>query len=1078
MANKNLRGITIEIGGDTTKLGKALEDSEKKSRSLQTELRQIQQSLKFNPDNVELLAQKQTVLTQSVEETSKKLDTLKEAEKQVIAQFERGEIAEEQVRALQREIIKTENQLESMSTELKDTSKKLTELSDSAKKAKKELSPEEIKEATDAYEELGNTASEAFDKIKVGVGVLAGATVAGAGYALNLSTEFDKAFNQMIAQTGATEDEFEDLNTAMENVYKNNFGESIDDVARSMAIVYNNTGLYGEELERTTEHALMLRDVFEFDINESTRSAKMLMDQFGLSAEQAYNFIANGATNGLDKNGDLLDTINEYAVHFKQLGLSADDMFLMLVHGADAGTFSVDKLGDAVKEFGVRAKDGSQTTIDSFTALGLDADEMAKKFGQGGESAKEALLQTAEALFSLEDPLAQNTAGVNLFGTMWEDLGVEGVKALMNMSGGAVDSVDALARINDIKYDDIGLALRGLGRTLQTDLVEPIGEELKPVVEDAIEYVQENGPAIKEVISNIVETVGKIVKTIVDNGPMILGIISAIGAGFLAWKAVTIIGAIIPVFTALISVIKGGTVAFKALNIVMKANIIGIIIGVIMALVSAFIYLWKNCEGFRNFWINLWEIIKNAIGVAVDWISTAFNKVVGFFKENWQSILTFIMNPFAGAFQYLYNNFEGFRNFVDGIVTSIKDFFVGIGTSISETFTNIWSYITTTVSNIYESVVNTLSDIWTRIVEIFTPAIEWFSALFQSIYDTLASIIEVIIVLATGCWEIIKTVFGIVATWFYENVIQPVKDAFTSLWNMISNLASSAWTGIKNIYVSVLTWFNKVVITPIRNAFTVVWNTIRNLATNAWTGIKNIWNAVSGWFSKTVITPISNFFSNMWAKLKTGASDAWTGIKNVFSGITTWFRTKFSEAWTAVKNIFSTGGKIFTGITEGITSAFKKVVNAIIGGLNKVIASPFNTINNVLDTLRGASIAGIKPFSKLPGISVPEIPLLYRGGILRRGQVGLLEGNGAEAVVPLEKETGWINRIAQKMNELQDVNPSAGNVALVSKMDEVIRTMRDLKSTIVLDTGVLVGETINQIDEQLGNNYSMRERRI
>ena len=289
-------------------------------------------------------------------------------------------------------------------------------------------------------------------------------------------------------------------------------------------------------------------------------------------------------------------------------------------------------------------------------------------------------------------------------------------------------------------------------------------------------------------------------------------------------------------------------------------------------------------------------------------------------------------------------------------------------------------------------------------------------------------------------------------------------------------LVRGCWTIITTIFGIAYTWFNNTVLTPIRNAFSAVWSTISSLASSAWGVIQSVWSVVSGWFSSTIITPISNFFSNMWDKLKTGASNAWTGIKNVFSSVTTWFRDKFSEAWTAVKNVFSTGGKIFSGITEGITSTFKTVVNGIIGGINKVVAVPFNAINGVLTTIRGIEVAGISPFSGLPSISVPEIPLLYRGGILKKGQTGFLEGNGAEAVVPLEKETGWINRIAQKMNDLQDAN--RGGASLSSKMDEMIQTMKALRSTIVLDTGVLVGETINQIDDRLQDNYSLRERGI
>lgn len=1078
MASKNIRGITVEIGGDTTKLGKALEDSEKKSRSLQVELREIQNGLKFDPTNVELLSQKQTVLTQNIEETSKKLDTLKEAERQVIAQFERGEVAEEQVRSLQREIIRTEGVLGSMKSELNSTSTIMQNLADGTNEAEQntEEYADSVEKAKKELEDFKGKASDAFDTVKTGALALGTATIATAGYAVKLSTEFDKAYNTLQAQTGATTEEMDSLNESMENIYANNFGESIEDVAQSMAMVKTQTDLTGQELESTTQNALLIRDVFGFEVNESIRAVNSLMDQFGITAEEAYNLIAQGAQNGLNQNDDLLDTINEYSVQFKGAGYDAEEMFNMLVNGAESGTWSIDKLGDAVKEYNIRMSDG--TANEYLEQLGLNADEVTAKFGQGGASAQEATNLIVQALQGVESEQDRYIIGQGIMGTMWEDLGEDAVYALLSTQGEISKTSDALNTLNEVKYDDIGSALQGLGRTLETDVIDPLGDELKPVVEDAIEYVKENGPAIKEVLANIVTAVGDFVKLVVDNADVILATIVGIATGLLAWNVVTMIQGVVGAIKAFKLANEGATIAQWALNVAMNANPIGIIIALIAGLVAGFVVLWNNCEGFRNFWIGLWEKVKEAVSIAIDFVVGLFNTVIEFVKNNWQSILLFIINPFAGIFKYLYDNFEGFRTFVDGVINSIKEFFVNLGTSIYETVSGIWTNIVETFTNIRDTVAGIITGIWNSIVEVFTPAIEWFSALFQSIYDTLSSIIEVIVVLVTGTWEAIKAIFSVVGTWFSENVIEPVKAFFTDLWTTVSNLASNAWNFIVSVFVGAFNWYNETVITPIKNAFTIFWNTLKNLASNAWTGIKNIWAVVTGWFTNTIITPVTNVFTNLWNRLKTGASGAWTGIKNVFSNVTEWFRTKFTEAWTAVKNVFSTGGRIFTGITEGITATFKKVVNAIIGGINRVIAVPFNAINGALGAIRGVSIAGISPFGGLPSISVPQIPLLYRGGILKKGQMGLLEGNGAEAVVPLEKETGWINRIAQKMNELQDVNNNANNIALASKMDEMIQTMRTLKSTIVLDTGALVGETINQIDEQLGNNYSMRERRI
>lgn len=172
------------------------------------------------------------------------------------------------------------------------------------------------------------------------------------------------------------------------------------------------------------------------------------------------------------------------------------------------------------------------------------------------------------------------------------------------------------------------------------------------------------------------------------------------------------------------------------------------------------------------------------------------------------------------------------------------------------------------------------------------------------------------------------------------------------------------------------------------------------------------------------------------------------------------------------------GEKIFSGITEGITATFKKVVNGIIRGINKVVSMPFNTINGVLSTIRNAKFLGIQPFSGLGSISVPQIPELAKGGILKRGQVGLLEGDGSEAVVPLDQSEKWTRNVARQMSDFQDQQKARESTALLGRLDDIYKKLDKLKQSIVLDTGVLVGETINQIDSGLATNYAMRARGI
>lgn len=186
---------------------------------------------------------------------------------------------------------------------------------------------------------------------------------------------------------------------------------------------------------------------------------------------------------------------------------------------------------------------------------------------------------------------------------------------------------------------------------------------------------------------------------------------------------------------------------------------------------------------------------------------------------------------------------------------------------------------------------------------------------------------------------------------------------------------------------------------------------------------------------KSLIMNIPQIFANIWNMLVNGAKGAWDGICSVFSGLANFFGNIFGAAWQAVKNVFSAGGKIFDGIKEGIVNAFKAVVNVIIGGINKVVAIPFNAINWALEKLRSIDIFGLKPFGWINLIGVPQLPYLERGGVLKRGQTGLLEGNGAEAVVPLERNKMWISAVA---NDLKTALLGANNASEASIGERII----------------------------------------
>ena len=310
--------------------------------------------------------------------------------------------------------------------------------------------------ASEGMENFKNSITSAVSASTIaiaGLGTTAFASVKGM---VEAGDEYNKAINQLSASTGAVGEELEGLEDVVQGVYGNNFGESWDDVANTVAEVQKQTGLLGDELQSASEGALALSDTFDMEVGESTRAVSSLMKNFGISANEAYNLIAMGVQNGANQNGDLLDTLNEYSAQYSALGLSADEFMQSLISGADAGVFSIDKVGDAVKEFNIRAKDGSASSAEGFQLLGLNAEEMTSKFAQGGDTAQQAFYQVVNALDKMEDPVAKNTAAVDLFGTMYEDLESNMLPILSSMQGASENTYDALGQINEVKYNDIG----------------------------------------------------------------------------------------------------------------------------------------------------------------------------------------------------------------------------------------------------------------------------------------------------------------------------------------------------------------------------------------------------------------------------------------------------------------------------------------------------------------------------------------------------------------------------------------------------------------------------------------------
>ena len=565
--------------------------------------------------------------------------------------------------------------------------------------------------------------------------------------------ELKQSYNTLQTQTGATDEEMKNLEQSLKNIYSNNYGESFEDIAQAMAEVKNQTGLTGEELEKTTQNAIALRDTFGFEVQESTRTADMMMKQFGLTSEEAFNLIAQGSQAGLDKNGNLLDSINEYSVHFSQLGFSAEDMFNMIKNGAESGVFDIDKLGDAVKEFGIRAKDGSETTVLAFEKLGLNADEMQVKFAEGGESANEAFRQVAEALNNCDDEVVKNTAGVNLFGTMWEDMGQSAVNALTNTNGEFDRTKATMEEINNIKYDSLESAFTGIGRQIETGVMIPLGERLLPKLNEFANWVNENMPTIQTVTNDVFNNIGNAVNFVTNNLNIIIPVLSGTVAGFVAFQ---IISTIVPLFIAFKTALTGVTTAQGLLNVVMAANPFGAIATLIGLLVSAGVALYMNwdtvkakAEELFTKLSEIWENIKTTVTNKIEELKTGINNKVEEFKTTAKNV------------------FEGFKN---GVVEKFTDIKTAVTTKVDEVKTGINNKVEefkTTAKSIFEGFKN-------GVVEKFT---EIKTDVKTNINDIKTSISEKIKNFKTagkdifnGLWDGIKGVWSDIQSWVTDKV--------------------------------------------------------------------------------------------------------------------------------------------------------------------------------------------------------------------------------------------------------------------------------------------------------------------
>lgn len=938
-----IQGMVVKVGitddaftSGVTKINKAMS-------LLQSEFKASSEGLKSFGDSSQQLSNKSEYLNKAIELQQQKVKALQESYAK--SKQETGEFS---------------NSTMSAGTKVNNAVAQLARLQNELKQVDEELSKsgKEVEEEGNVWDKFSNKLKSATsgmgEYIKRGIGLAIGGDIwdkakEGFSSVISFGGDAQKALNGITAATGLTGESISGMRQIMTDIYNDNFGENFEDIAQSITMVGQQTGATGEDLKGLTEKALLMRDTFGMEVNESIRSVTMLMKQFGITGDEAFNLIAQGKQQGLDFSDEMLDSINEYSVQFKKVGLSAEDMFNIFANGEASGAFNLDKVGDAVKEFSIRAIDGSKTTADGFTQLGFNADELSAKFSQGGDTAKGAFQNVVSALTNMNDPLKQSQVGVELFGTQFEDLGINAIASLGNLNGGISQTKDTLGSINSIKYNDLGSAFEGIKRNIQTGLLLPISNEVLPKLSDFSNWFVSNLPTIKEQFSSFTQVFLDIGAGIADNvkpifeglfsfisehGDATKAIILGIGGAFLAFSTVAgIINGItnamelwnkaLAIQTGIQNMVKAikeweiitklQTVAQTALNFVLDANPIGIIIVAIGALVAGLVYAYNNFETFRNGVNTIGTWLKNFFTVT---LPQAFNTVISFFQNNWKQILLFIVNPFMGAFALLYKNNETFRNKVNELMTAVKDI-----------FTNGWNAVKTFFT--------------TTIPQIVNDVVQWFAELPNKIMYGLGELVGLLATWGVNVWSYFSTN---VPVWI-NNVTTFFSQLPINIWNFLVDIVTklAEWgTNVLNyITTNVPIWINNVV-TFFSQLPSQIWTWLVNVVTDLGTWGSN----VVSWISSNVSTWITNIV-NYFAQLP---GQIWTWLVNCVTNMTTWGSNMLTEAETGMKSVFDGIVNTFTNLPSKMMDIGKNIVDGIKEGIGNAWNSMTGWIGDLCDS--------------------------------------------------------------------------------------------------------------------------------
>lgn len=1058
MANR-IKGITVEIGGDTTKLQTALKTVNTEIKSTQSALKDVEKLLKLDPTNTTLLAQKQKLLTQAIGETKEKLATLKTAAEQANEQLQKGEITQEQYDALQREIAETEAELKKLEAQASTTNQTLSKIGEVGSKV----------------ESFGNGMVNVGKKVSVA----STAVTAMGGAAVKTAADFESSMSQVQATMGITKNSMSTLDGQSVNTM-----DALSDLAKQMG---SKTAFSASECAQALNYLALAG----YDTQEMADTLPTVL-----------NLAAAGGLDLASASDMVTDAMSALGMETKD----ADKMVDQMAKTASSTNTSVGQLGEGILTIGATAKTVKGGTAELNTALGILANNGIKG-AEGGTHLRNVILSlqnptdkaaaTMDSLGvsvfdsqgnmrSLNDILGDLNASMegmteeekaNIISKIFNKTDLSSVNALLANTGDTWNELQtaiensggAAQQMADTQLDNLSGQLTILKSAVEGFAIS-IGETLMPMVKNIVAKIQSFVDWLNNLDEGTRQVIVKVGLFVAALGPflVILGtVISKVGVAMQAFSslglkisgAVANAGGLSGVFGKLGTAIAG-------IN-----PVVVLVVAAIAVLVGAFVHLWQTNEEFRDNVIAIWERIKAvfaefANGIverlnALGFDFTSFTQVV---KTVWDNFCNLLAPVFEGVFTQIANILEA----VLGVITGILDVFIGLFTGnwsqvwqgVKEIFGSVWDFIKNTFTNymnVIQNVANVVlgwfgtswNEVWTGIKEFFVNLWNGIATFFSSIWEGIKNVVQTAIMFIASLFEAAFEILTLPFRFIWENC----KEIIITVWDAIKTKVSTVLTAISTVINTILN--------AIKGVFTNVWNAIKTTVT-------------------TVVNAIKTVVTNVFNAIKSVATTVWNAIKTAITTPINAVKTTVSTVFNSVKSTISS---VFNSIKSTATSVWNGIKNAIVSP----IENARDTIKGIVDRIKGffSSMHISLPHIKLPhfhisgslSIAPPSVPHLsidwYKnGGIMTKPTIFGMNGSsmmvggeaGAEAILPL---AGFYKQLEAMLDSKLNM----------SGMEKYLAIIADNSSKgIYLEDGTLVGHLLPAIDDGLGKQQKLSRR--